>query len=327
MADTFTGPASQNIDNAAAQALSAVAQSGSAGKAAFDQATQANAAAKTSALKDAMAYAALRGAPQGNVTAGQGMVSAPFDDRAATLAGIGANYAAHNQAMGAANTGFFSGVKAGLPAVKGQLDQKVAGLQEAAAAKQAALNAQIQSRANANDMAALRLQLAQEKFNASQNPPATTVGKFITGLGGADLAGDQLKALVDQAPTGADQISQVGGGHPAAGVNEVTDPMRDSLPDIVAGSPISPALARQLMTNSEQKDNSQQLATNAAQQRAGNTVDPKSVNAGISSATNYFGTTKSPSFAEWWGKFVGANPNVDPATLTAIRDNTRPMFP
>lgn len=189
----FSQAAGQNIDNASADALNAVAQSGSAGKAALANAAQQNAASKTQALKSAIAYAALRGAPAGNSAANAATVAAPFDNRAADTAMMQQNYGANNANMAQANANFFAGAKAGLPIAESALQRTISNDQAANASKAQSLAAAIATKNIDAQIAGQNLLAAQARAQTAGSAGALdTPAKIIAALGGAGTAGAVL---------------------------------------------------------------------------------------------------------------------------------------
>lgn len=251
---TVFDQAGQGIDQAKAAALAALAQGGTAGLAAHMAAQQALGSDRAAAIKATLASAQGINAPAGAAQLLSSTVNAPFDQYAATNTLLqNAAGAANTARQGAADT-YFKEAAAAVPVVRAQAEAKLGVLRQQA---QAAADARAQAASDRQTLYNLQLQAAQDRAAKAAAPQ--TLAQFIAANGGPDLVGDQLVGAVNARGGFSDpasQVDQVGGGHPAAGVNEVAGP-DTVLPSVVAGSPIPPAVARTLVNDSIAKDQQQ----------------------------------------------------------------------
>ena len=256
MAD-FVATAGGNTDNAKAQALNNIAQTGQSQAAGFGQAQANDAAAKTAALKSAMAMAALRGAPSGNVAQGQATIAAPLDQRATTLDTIKGNYAANN-ANRAQNFGqFFDLTKAGLPIAEQRYKEQAGQLQEKAAERAAGLQAAAQARNDAHNLAMLRLSAAQEKQAAPVTPE-----KIIAALGGPDATADNLTGVANsnlntESAQGAANAANGAGTGPSGQGHGIYDQLPDTPQAVGAALGLPAGTVQSLIDNATAKDATQ----------------------------------------------------------------------
>src|SRR5579871_3236587 len=191
--NNFSSDAAQNIDATKLAALQAIAQSGSQQQAGLALAGQQQAAARTQALKTAMAFSAAHGgafnpAVQQNT---QAQVAAPFDSRQAATNMIANNFKQANDATSNAYGGYFNLAKAGLPVADAALHQTINNDQLAAAQK-----------AVTDRLTAMRDQVALAKLNGTTAP---TTAQAISNLGGESNAGNVINSEAQQeSKTGTD---------------------------------------------------------------------------------------------------------------------------
>ena len=183
-AGTFVGNAGGAIDAGKANALAAIAATGSQGMA-QTQATAASLdAQKTQALKDAISLAATHGA---NTAPMQGVVSdrvaLPYTTNTDFVKNIGANYAADSKASGQAFGQYADTAKAGLGVANDVLNGKIATAQSKAADAQYTRDARMQA-------------LADKQAKLAD--PNSTLADYIRNNGGAQMAGNKLQASQDQ---------------------------------------------------------------------------------------------------------------------------------
>ena len=184
----FQATAGQNIANAGATALAQIAAAGSKGQAAIQQAQAQNAAAKTAAIQSAMATSALHGGGQqfGQNTAM--LATTPLTSAAGTLSNLGANYAAENQGLQAANSNYFAGLQGALPIDAAAIQQDILNDQSKNASAATAANLSLNTKQLANE-------LALAKLGTLNSPTGGDVSTFLTKtFGSPQLAGQAFNA-------------------------------------------------------------------------------------------------------------------------------------
>ena len=184
----FQGTAGANIKQAGATALAQIAAAGSKGQAAIQQAQAQNAAAKTAAIQSAMATSALHGGGQqfGQNTAM--LAATPLTSAAGTLSNLGANYAAENQGLQAANSNYFAGLQGALPIDAAAIQQDILNDQSKNASAATAANLSLNTKQLANE-------LALAKLGTINSPTGGDVSTFLTKtFGSPQLAGQAFNA-------------------------------------------------------------------------------------------------------------------------------------
>jgi len=197
--DTFS-QAQTDINNSRAQLLAAMAQAGSAGKAAYDQAIQQVGQQKQDAVSQAL-KAATAGEAPGTLAAITGMVSAPYDRTATDLGSAQASRAASMQERQAGANTYLDEALAAVPAMRNaaelhladlraKAEQQAQAAQTSEALKQMSLQLESMRLQHAGSSGGLTPYQAWEigQQEAKQGDPST----IIANQGGANQLGDLL---------------------------------------------------------------------------------------------------------------------------------------
>lgn len=244
----FIPAASTGIDQAKAAALAQLAQSGKTAQGYTGMAGAADAAAKTQAIKTAMALAAGANAP---TATGQDMASRVgqvVDPRSQQIAQIGQNYKDAASANQGAYNNYFALTKAGLPVAQAALGRTIAADQLKAA--------------NTSQRDALSMALAQLRLQTAQGKAGSSAG-LIAGLGGQANAG---QALINQADTNLGtevgqskaNIAKGAGTGPSGQGGGNYDNIGDTPTQVGANVGLPPAVAQALADNAGYKTTTQQ---------------------------------------------------------------------
>lgn len=124
MDDSFNS-AQRNINQQSAEMLKAVAEAGTQGKIAFQQAQQGIDSGRAAATKEALARAAQIAAPAGAGQALAAQIAVPFDRQTANIAGAADSFNRYGAARAASHKNYLSEVNAALPFVRAAAERSL----------------------------------------------------------------------------------------------------------------------------------------------------------------------------------------------------------